>query len=437
MIVKEPANKRFVFTLFFMNHMLDKTGVSRFMLGQQKVFLSHGISYVSAFIIRRAYFNGRIEAFNEYGLLVDGEYQGVFSEPELTVELMKWNEEDVVMLDFHIHHFLHVKLDDIDHFLRSFPELSVKIYLHDYYTLCQNYNLLKNDEHYCGGKGLTPGNCNDCRYYNSSKVYSEKLFDLLNRFKDRLLFISPSETTKEIFLAFHPEYADKTEVIPHLKLVGSSRSNIEPVKEDEPVNIAFLGYRNPRKGWDLWKSITAQHKNDSEYSFFILNSDDLEYEDMKKVPVRFTEDSMDAMTKALIENRIHAVFLWSVWPETYSYTFFESYSANCFVITSKDSGNIAAVVQRYGNGRSFGSNSELDVFFSSRELKQEINRFRMSGKTGPEFIIDNDEMVDRCLGFRGRKQKVEAISGRKTNTFIMWVLNRHYDKRYRIKRIKT
>ena len=434
MIINKPANNRFVFTLFFMDHMLDKTGISRFMLGQQKMFLSHGISYVSAFIIRRAYFNGRIEAFNEYGLLVDGEYQGVLSEPELTEKLIKWNDSDVVMLDFHIHHFLHAKLDDIDHFLRSFPELSVKIYLHDYYTLCQNYNLMKNDEQYCGGKGLAPQNCNDCRYYHSSKKYSEELFELLNRYKDRLLFVSPSETTKEIFLAFHPEYADKTVVIPHLKLTGSSRSNIKLVKEDEPVNIAFLGYRNPRKGWDLWKSITTKYKDDQDYSFFIFNSDDQLYQDMKKVPVRFTEDRMDAMTRALIDNRIHAVFLWSLWPETYSYTFFESYSANCFVITGKNSGNIAAAVQKYGNGRIFGSLSELETFLTdSRELRQEINRFRMSEKAGPELVSDNDEMVEISLGFKGSKQKTEAIPVKKTNPVLMWVLNKHYDKRYRIK----
>ena len=432
MIINKPVNKRFVFTLFFMDHMLDKTGVSRFMLGQQKMFLSHEISYVSAFIIRRAYFNGRIEAFNEYGLLVDGEYQGVFSEPELTEELMRWNGSGIVLLDFHIHHFLHVKLKDIDHFLRSFPELSVKIYLHDYYTLCRNYTLMKNDEQYCGGKGLTPQICNDCRYYHSSVKYTEELFDLLNIYKDRLLFVSPSEITKDIFLNFHPEYADKTVVIPHLKLTGNS-TNIEPVKEDEPVKIAFLGYRNPMKGWDLWESITAKYKNDPGYSFYIFNSDDLVYKDMIKVPVRFTEDRMDAMTKALIENGIHAVFLWSLWPETYSYTFFESYSANCFVITGRESGNIAAAVQKYGNGRTFVSFSEFDAFLTnSKVLKQEINRFRLSGNPGPESISDNDEILGPYLDHKGSKQETAAIPCRKTNPVLMWVLNRHYDKKYRI-----
>ena len=433
MIINKPANNRFVFTLFFMDHMLDKTGISRFMLGQQKMFLSHGISYVSAFIIRRAYFNDRIEAFNQYGLLVDGEYQGVFSISQLIERFAGWNRDNIYLLDFHIHHFLHVKLHDLETFLNFFSDLPIKVYLHDHYTSCISYNLMKNDEQYCGGRGLTAEYCNGCSFYKESVKYENKLSSFLKAYIDRIMFIAPSESTKEIFFNFHPEYSGKVRVIPHLKLSGRNPENRTIIDDSEPLRIAFLGYPNPRKGWDVFNRVIERYKNDTGFEFYVFNSDDREYRDMKKIRVQFSENSMDSMTKALVENGIHAVLLWSLWPETYSYVFFESFGANTFVLTYKDSGNLADATGQYGNGRVFGNEEELMKYLDNRDsFRKDINSFRTSEITGPEEQIDNDEILSMISFSEASGRKTGPVVPDRTNPLLMKVLNHHYDKRFKI-----
>ena len=51
------------------------------------------------------------------------------------------------------------------------------------------------------------------------------------------------------------------------------------------------------------------------------------------------------MTKALRDNDIQVALLWAKWPETYSYTFYESLSANLYIITNRVSGNITNQVE--------------------------------------------------------------------------------------------
>ena len=87
-----------------------------------------------------------------------------------------------------------------------------------------------------------------------------------------------------------------------------------------------------------------------KYEFYCLGENDeiipgIEYRD-----VSFIEDGEMAMENALVSNSIDISFLWSIWPETYSYTYYESFPAGTFVITNKMSGNMADLVKRNQNG---------------------------------------------------------------------------------------
>ena len=59
------------------------------------------------------------------------------------------------------------------------------------------------------------------------------------------------------------------------------------------------------------------------------------------------------MLQTLRRHELDFAFLWSIWPETFSFTCCEAIAAGSFVITNEVSGNIAALVKRTGRGRVF------------------------------------------------------------------------------------
>ena len=60
-----------------------------------------------------------------------------------------------------------------------------------------------------------------------------------------------------------------------------------------------------------------------------------------------------------MEEKIDLVLLWSIMPETFSYTLYESMAAGCFVITHKNSGNIAITIKQNNKGEIIDNEADL------------------------------------------------------------------------------
>ena len=93
------------------------------------------------------------------------------------------------------------------------------------------------------------------------------------------------------------------------------------------------------------------------------------------------------MVNAIKKNDIDIVFLWSPWPETYSYTFFESYISGANVITCKDSGNIAYQVQKLKCGKVF--NNEKDLFDNMNNIGEIVH----GDPQRPKDLILNEKFL--------------------------------------------
>ena len=53
------------------------------------------------------------------------------------------------------------------------------------------------------------------------------------------------------------------------------------------------------------------------------------------------------MVETLRNHNIDVAFLWSICPETFSFTLYESLSAGCAILTNRNSGNIQAYVREH------------------------------------------------------------------------------------------
>lgn len=425
-----PQHGKYVMSIAFANYLQNKTGVPKVMLAHQEMFLKNNISYVALFSVKKNILHDRVMLFCMYGLIVDGEFKGIFQMNQILRILNEWHIKGIRMVNIHLHHLMYTNISTISTLLDSFAGVPLKIYLHDYYNMCSNYTLLKDGKTYCGGNGLGGDQCKSCSSYHRSQKQISKIKPLLERNINRITFISPSESTKKIFCRFYPAYKENAIVIPHQKYDCLYRGNLEPIEADERMRIAYLGLPHFHKGWESWNKIVESSK-EQKYEFIVFNSYDTEYSGMHKVKIAFSKSNLNAMTDALRTYKVHAVVLWAVWPETYSYTCFEAFSANAFIITNMISGNICDVVVKNNNGIVLDDEVELlELFKNSEKLRKLINEFMEKTDGGPELLYENDAIIEIVKEDIKNTKITECYSrfSLKTiiNTPLLFLLNKIY-----------
>lgn len=417
-------NNKYVIALSFANYLKDKTGIPKVMMAHQQMYNQNQISYVALFSVKKNILNDRVMLFCKFGLIIDGEFKGIFQMSQLIHMFFQWQYSEKRLIDIHIHHLMYINVDLVNELLSASPETPVKVYLHDYYNACTGYTLLKNRDTFCGGNGFSKECCDGCIYDKKNVIVQKKIHDLFASNIRRIVFISPSITTKNIYANFHPEYEKNIVVIPHQKYKGKYTDNLEKIEQKEKIRAAFLGMPMKHKGWNVWKQL-VDSTDEKKYEFIVFNSSDDLYSKMKKVKVGFSKDNLNAMTDILRKYKIHIVILWAIWPETYSYTCFEAFSANAFIITNSNSGNIADVIRTNGNGVILSNEKELKNFFRDTDkLRAAVNTYRMSTSGGPKELYENDEIVRMTLQ-NERINEIKKIR-KLVNYPLLWGLNYIY-----------
>lgn len=308
---------------------------------------------------------------------------------------------------------------------------TIVMYLHDYSTCCSQYTLMKNDLFFCGNALLFDAKCNDCVFYGSGKILKQKMGKFLNQFEN-LHIISPSRNIADNWMKAYPEYADKVQIIGHKKCLGKYAQNRDILNENEKIRIGFVGKTVKEKGFDLWiKAVDIISKKTDKYEFVYFGSRPVDNPNVRSVSVSIVSDGLDAMTKALRRERVHIAFLFSIIPETYSLTYFECFSSNCFIITSSHSGNIAAEVLQNHNG--IVLNPTVEAIVSCLEeinaLRDAVNLLRTNDCVGPNLLVDNEDFL-RLLSFEENRDEKKILILKK-NTLVALITNILYRLRYK------
>lgn len=420
----QPANKDFVISLSFLNYLKEKTGMPKVMLEHQNLYLRSKISYIGLFSVKKSLLGDRFMPFCVYGLIIDGKFQGIFQMSQIINRIVDWCSNGHRLLDLHVHHLLYTKLHLVNDLLQTFAPVPIKVFLHDYHGCCSSFNLLKNNR-FCGGEGLSDAHCADCPNYAKSLRIQPSIQQLYEKHLSRITFISPSNATRNIFLNFHPQYAEKTVVLPYQSFSGHNRENLEPVAPAEKLRIAYLGMPVFHKGWETWKKLVAQADPD-QFEFIVFNSSDDVYPGMDKVKIQFSGENLSAMTDALRRKKAHIALLWAMCAETYSYTCFEAWAANAFLLTRPGSGNIADAVPQLGCGQVIDNEESLMALFRDpNKLRTMVNTYRSQTPGGPETVAENPQIVALS-----REGAVENSNFRKcskpVNYPLLHVLNKIY-----------
>lgn len=381
-------NSKYVLSITFGDYKHTAGGVAKVILAHQDMFQKRGISYVCIFPFNLS--NTRYVKNNRYwGIRADGLLIGVFSAKGLIDYLAELNNVGCCCECIHIHHLLHINVIELSKIIRCF-HTKVFFYIHDYYTICKSITLIGDDGALCRKDFLNTERCRKCRYYKDSIASKKKFQQFAECFKRRITFICPSDACKKWFLKQYGEYADQTAVIYHQTLSGKYRI---PKKQTQVIKIGYVGAPIPAKGWNQFKRLYEKYGKDERYQFVYFSSVLDHTTDMRNVSVNF-QSSLSAMQDALRAERVDYAVLWSVWPETYSYTYYESYGAGCCVLTNLDSGNLADQVIRMKSGLILTEDELFDYFSDFEKAKSFRDSYIAEKKEVCLSLDENDAIVD-------------------------------------------
>lgn len=289
-----------------------------------------------------------------------------------------------------IHSIIGLEYGNIIKLLRLHDNIESYFVIHDYKSICEGHNLLKNKTNYCGDDGRSLLKCCACRFFWTGFTNSNQYRSLIGQFP-KMHYVFPSKVACNIWSKSYPTIEeDHKLVIPHQVLLGDM---IEPSRKNDKIRIAYIGYKSFNKGWSAFRDLCKNDKT-NRHEYYVLGKTNEIPTDVKVVPVSFIEEGEDAMVKAIRRNKIDVAILWSPWPETYSFTLFESYVGGAYIITNIDSGNIQRQVQDLNCGRVFDNINEMKDFVYSDTFEEIINKEK---NIRPSSLAINKEGIKKMI----------------------------------------
>ena len=107
--------------------------------------------------------------------------------------------------------------------------------------------------------------------------------------------------------------------------------------------------------------------------------------------VSVDRDFRFSMVDSLVANRIDVALLWPPWPETFSFTLYESLAAGCFVLTNGHSGNISDyLIQNPRHGLVMSDERALFKLFNGKDLELAVSNYQKNGKPRAELLSNQE-----------------------------------------------
>lgn len=278
----------------------------------------------------------------------------------------------------HYHHWL--EFDDKVWSLPQKLNCGYRVTLHDYYSICPRVEFISFENKYCESDKLR--DCNLCikelGFYPASFMKAKDFDYSIDSWRKRSLeklsqaekVITPSMDTKSRIERYIP--LKNIECIPHNEEETVYKINKVAKADGEQINIGFLGAIGIQKGVNVIKGL-AKEIHDSQLDIIITiigsTADDDYFKKYKFVTVTGLYAQED-LTELLLKSNIDAVFLSSITPETFGYTYSEVLSRNIPVIAF----NHGAIVERAKES----STLLIEPASSTTEILTQIHNFLLS-----------------------------------------------------------
>jgi hypothetical protein len=245
------------------------------------------------------------------------------------------------------------------------------LWLHDYSTLCDGFNFLRNDIAFCGAPPADSVECSICVYGSNRSERQSRIQEWFSSVNP--IVVAPSEAALSIWKnTKSPLLVDQSFVVPHWSLSpdGARKRNIA-----SPLRVAFIGFAVSSKGWPTYNEIVNTLAATADYKFFHF----IKGGKSPNVAVQGVDCSVslnDRMGSAALLQRhdIDVVMILSPWPETFSYVAAEALIAGCAIVCLENSGNVGALVNATKQGIVFKDEAALSESVASGTLLSALTR---------------------------------------------------------------
>jgi hypothetical protein len=301
----------------------------------------------------------------QLGVVWNGAPVGVFEATTIVEALRKAATAPPDGRSFAIHSLLGHTADETADIVEAAGLKDGFFWLHDFASLCAGFHLLRNDVQDCAAPPPESAACEICLYSPNRARHVSAHQRLLRRL--RLTVVAPSQATLDLWRRAwtHPEPV-ATLVHPHARLVASRPA--PPPRNGRPFRLGYGGFPVDHKGWSVFRSLAASFIDDPRYEFVHLGAREAPEWRLPFHEVRAGPHNPLAMLDALNAEQPDALLIWPLCRETFSFIAYEAVAAGCAVITSPDSGNVAAFVGDGDHGVVLPDEAALHAAFASGEI---------------------------------------------------------------------
>ncbi|POZ52585.1 tetratricopeptide repeat protein [Methylovulum psychrotolerans] len=304
-----------------------------------------------------------------YGMSLNGTWVGFVSSDCLVEVFSDYSanysgDKEWLML---VHSLLGCNVDSLLALHSAFKFNQAYLWLHDYFMICPQYTLLRNDITYCNAPKIDKAGCEICVYHDDRVKHLAQFEILFGTIPFSL--IAPSAVAAQIFV-------DKT-TLPYKNVVVSPHRYLEktllPVpkaKKHPEIRVAYLGQLVGHKGWFEFEKLAETFGTSGKYKFYVFGVTNPEVKHITHLSVHVSNTDPDAMITALKDNAIDVVVLGSKWPETFCFTAHEALVSGAALVAHKDSGNVVALIQQYECGQIYDNIQQLVAMFSGGAVDQ-------------------------------------------------------------------
>lgn len=408
-ITEKLKFRNYVLAVSHSNYLVSLGGTERVLHGEQAELEKRNISYIQVYYcnsydkcVKKEYFDQLV------GVNVDSVPVGNFTIVQIGLILQLLNLSQAAnAVAIHIHHLMGLSILGVKCLINTIQAQKLRFFLHDYYTICPQFNLLKDDKVYCGGPPVDSKDCRECKWGEKRSSHFSMVKTILNSVKAD--FVIPSRIAATIWSRSFPEHVNNIQVVPHQISRKINKNRTICLKRlndsDYRPKIAYVGYESVNKGCHTWWRVTSEMAVKGDYRFFHLGASSMSIPGVNNIPVSFLDEGADAMVKTLRKHQIDIAFLWSICPETYSFTLYEAFAAGCFVVTNSLSGNIAAQIKGSRRGIVFSDETEMFRFFSDAPRVKEAIRLNLRENSTCELAFNPQLTIELTDGLNMKESQ--------------------------------
>jgi hypothetical protein len=275
-----------------------------------------------------------------------------------------------------IHHLMGFAPELVLDLIRAAGGLRPILWIHDFFTVCPSYALMRNDVAFCGGPPPESVACSICSYGDERKTHIVRIRNFFEATQPAVL--APSEIALSLWRnrGQLPHLEGEVFSIARLLTAPSDRSRTtDSSTREQPIRIAHLGARAFLKGWSVFEDLAARLANDGRYEFLQLGSPNSEAAlpgFIRNIPVVVNAQRRNAMVEAIAEANIDVVVSWQVWPETFSLSVHEALAGGAFVIARIGAGNVWPAIEANAPDQGLAIMDEAELFdlFGGDDLRK-------------------------------------------------------------------